>query len=61
MLVTAAKLTQTDLLARAAQSKIPQLIVIPYSHYCELAVWALARRQQRDLPCGNDERRGVTG
>jgi hypothetical protein len=47
MLVTAAKLTQTDLLARAAQSKIPQLIVIPYSHYCELAVWALARRQQR--------------
>ena len=43
MLVAAAKLTQPDLLARAARTGRAQLVIIPYSHYCELAVWALSR------------------
>jgi len=44
-IVRLAKLTQPDLVARAGATKLPQLVVIPYSHYCDLAMWVL-----KDVP-----------
>jgi hypothetical protein len=35
------KLTQTDYLHRAESMQTAQMLVIPYSHFCELATWAL--------------------
>jgi hypothetical protein len=35
------KLTQTDFVHRAKSSSRAQLLVIPYSHFCELAIWSL--------------------
>ena len=40
-LLSLARWTQRDLLRLAAQEQRPQLLTIPYSHYCELASWAL--------------------
>ena len=36
-----ARMTQPNFRAMAAASQKPQLIVIPYSHFCEVASWAL--------------------
>lgn len=36
-----AKWTQTDYLRQADVTGKPQLLAIPYSHYCELAAWSL--------------------
>ena len=35
------KLTQTDFVRKAKSSNKAQLLVIPYSHFCELAIWSL--------------------
>ncbi len=35
------KLTQTDFIRKAKASSRAQLLVIPYSHFCELAIWSL--------------------
>ena len=40
-LLKLARWTQHDLLRLAATEKRPQLLVIPYSHYCELAQFAV--------------------
>ena len=35
------KLTQTDYVRKAESTKRAQLLVIPYSHFCDFAVWSL--------------------
>ncbi|KAL1520949.1 hypothetical protein AB1Y20_022508 [Prymnesium parvum] len=42
LIVSIARWTQPDLLARARTDRIPQLVLIPYSNYCELARRSLA-------------------
>lgn len=40
-IITLAKWTSPDFLARAKISQVPQLLSISVSHYCELASWSL--------------------
>ena len=42
-LVALARWTQRDLIKLAKAENQPQLLTIPYSHYCELAAWPLDR------------------
>ena len=42
-LVALARWTQRDLIKLAKAENQPQLLTIPYSHYCELAAWSLDR------------------
>ena len=36
-----ARFTQPNFLEEATKTMIPHMITIPYSHYCDMAVWSM--------------------
>ena len=40
-MLSLARLTQPDFVERARRTRVAELLTIPYSHYCEMAVWSM--------------------